>query len=279
MKKGCSTIVFREFELDRALEAIVRTGYSYFETQAINSWCKHVVLGQDDPVKFAEKAKSYGLGVTALWTPEGALIPAGDICIPTITTAIEWAGAAGIPVVNFGDGHKPEGMTDEEAFKRLSDRLHVLLEVAKKNNVILALEPHGTFSLTAEGLKKILSISDSPYLGINYDCANINRAGYVESHGGASSWKATGKGSNEVEILESIVDRVVHFHAKDVKENGECTALGTGTVDVAGCIQVLKKHGYEGVVSLETEGGIPFEEAEELARVSSLYLDQQLGSK
>ena len=139
------------------------------------------------------------------------------------------------------------------------------------------MKPHGTFSLTAEGLARILSISDSPYLGINYDCANIHRAGYVETRDGAANWRALASGGAEAEVLKTVVHRVVHFHAKDLTADGVCTALGTGTVDVAGCIQVLKDAGYTGAVSLETEGGMPFAESVELAEISSRYLDGILG--
>lgn len=277
MKKGCGTVVFREYEIDRVLDAIRGAGYEYFETQATNPWCNHVVIDRDDPVAFAEKAKAHGfLGITSLWTPEGALIPAGDACVPTVRRAIEWAAAACIPVLDFGDGHKPDGMSDDEAYKRLSERILTLLETAEKCRVTLALEPHGTFSLTSAGLKKILSISDSPYLGINYDCANIHRAAYVETKGGAASWKTVGDGEGETGVLEQIVCRVVHFHAKDIDGAGRCVTLGTGTVDVAGCVKVLDRAGYSGAVSLETEGGMPFDESFRLAKISGDYLDKLL---
>lgn len=274
VKKGCGTVVFREYDIDRTLEAIRKAGYEYFETQATNPWCNHVVIHRDDPVQFAQKAKAHGfLGITSLWTQEGALIPAGDTCLDTIRQTIAWAAAAGIPVVDFGDGHKPSGMTDEDAFVRLRDRLLSLLETAEKYKVTLALEPHGTFSLTADGLTRILSISDSPYLGINYDAANIHRAAYMETRDGVASWRQASSGASETEILKTVLHRVVHFHAKDLSENGVCMPLGEGIVDVAGCIRLLKAAGYQGAVSLETEGGMPFDVSERLAADSSRYLD------
>ena len=48
MKKTCGTVVFREYDLDRTLDAIYAAGYRYFETQATNPWCNHVVLDKDD---------------------------------------------------------------------------------------------------------------------------------------------------------------------------------------------------------------------------------------
>ena len=185
-KIGCGSVVFREYELERVLDAIYAAGYRYFETQATNPWCMHVVVDRDDPVRFADMAKAHGfLGVTSLWTAEGALIPAADSCVDTIKRAIEWAAAANIPIVDLGDGYRPDDMSEDDAFKRLSERLLELIEAAEKYDVTLALEPHGSFSLTANGLERILSISSSKHFGINYDCANIRRAGFIETRDGA----------------------------------------------------------------------------------------------
>ena len=52
--------------------------------------------------------------------------------------------------------------------------------------------------------------------------------------------------------------------------------MGEGIVELEKCIEILKKHGYEGAVSLETEGGMPFEDSMELAKRSSAYLDKHL---
>lgn len=291
-KIGCGSVVFREYELERVLDAIYSAGYRYFETQATNPWCMHVVIDRDDPVRFADMTKAHGfLGVTSLWTAEGALIPAADSCVDTIRRTIEWAAAANIPIVDLGDGYRPDDMSEDDAFKRLSERLLCLIETAEKYDVTLALEPHGSFSLTADGLERILSISSSKHFGINYDCANIRRAGFVETRDGATAWRSIGASDEtvqsastdtlaqshareaiEVATLRRVVSRVVHFHAKDLDERGSCVPLGQGIVDVAGCILLLREAGYTGAVSLETEGGMPFDESYRLAAASHEFL-------
>ena len=292
-KIGCGSVVFREYGLERVLDAIYSAGYRYFETQATNPWCMHVVVDRDDPVRFADIAKAHGfLGVTSLWTAEGALIPAADSCVDTIRRTIEWAAAANIPIVDLGDGYRPDDMSEDDAFKRLSERLLCLIETAEKYDVTLALEPHGSFSLTADGLERILSISSSKHFGINYDCANIRRAGFVETRDGAAAWRSIGASDEtvqsatrdtlaqshareviEVATLRRVVSRVVHFHAKDLAPDGSCVALGQGSVDVSGCIELLREYGYAGAVSLETEGGMPFGDSLRLAAESREYLE------
>ena len=167
----------------------------------------------------------------------------------------------------------PAGMSDEDAYKVLGERMALILEAAKKYNVTLAIEPHGTFSLTVEGLKKIMALDDAKYLGINYDGCNIFRAGYVESGNGQSGWQGNEKGANEVAVLEGVVDRVVHCHAKDINAEKTCVAVGDGIVNVKGCVDHLKTVGYNGVISVETEGGDEFDDIVALAAKSYAYLN------
>jgi len=258
MQVGCGTVTFRKRPLKEAMERISRAGYEYVEPQATAPFCPHVDPWKDDPRKFRQLVREFGFkGASALWAPHGAIIPDAK-SVYGITQAIRWAKEAGIPVVNAGDGRKPDGMSDSDALKQMGDRLAEILEVAAKCRVYLAIEPHGTFSLTAEGLKKIMELSDSKWLGINYDTANVHRATYVETVAGAYSWTPYG-----------------HVHVKDVV-GAKCVALGKGEVNIIDCLRVLKQHGYTGALSLETEGGFDAEEGQRLIEASRDYLIETL---
>ena len=277
IKLGCGTVLFRCFELEKSLEAIRGIGYEYFETQAVGPWCPHVDGEKDDPQSLVRLKERFGFkGISGLWSLNGNII-SNPNAVASGIRSVEWAAAAGIPVLHTGDGHKPEGMSDEEAFKILEEKLSLILEAAKKNNVTVAIEPHGTFSLTADGLKRIMQMGDAKQLGINYDACNIFRAGYVESGNGKSGWQGNKGGADEVETLSAVIDRVVHFHAKDMNAAKECVAVGDGIVNIGGCIELLKKNGYNGVVSVETEGGDSFDDIVELARRSYNYLKNIIG--
>ncbi|HID77241.1 MAG TPA: sugar phosphate isomerase/epimerase, partial [Planctomycetaceae bacterium] len=277
MKVGCGTVTFRKRPLKEALERIRRAGYEYAEPQAVGPWCPHVNVWEDDPAEFRRLVTDFGFrGATALWAPHGAIIPDAK-SVDGITRSIRWAKEAGIPVVNAGDGVKPKEMSDEEAFKLLRDRLAQILEVAELCRVYLAIEPHGTYSLTADGLKQIMALSDSKWLGINYDTANVHRVTYAQGAPGAYRWPAYGKRQDEVTTLKAVVDRVVHVHVKDVV-GAKCVALGQGTVNIIGCLRVLKKHGYTGVLSLETEGNLDPESGQRLIEASRTYLMKALAA-
>jgi sugar phosphate isomerase/epimerase len=271
VKIGCGTVTFREYSLEQAMEWIALAGYEYVEPQATAPWCPHVDPWHDDPEKFKQRVRDFGFkGASALWAPHGAIIPDPD-SVAGVTQAIRWAAAAGIPVVNAGDGHKPDELTEAAALDLLRQRLEAILAVAAECRVYVAIEPHGTFSLTAEGLQKIMALSASPWLGINYDTANVHRATYVETAKGAYSWSPFGARQDEVATLGAVVRKVVHVHVKDVV-GADVVPLGRGTVNVKGCIDLLRRQGYQGVLSLESEGGFTPEEGRRMVAESHAFL-------
>lgn len=273
MKLGCGTVLFRQFGLERALEAIRGIGFEYFETQAVGPWCPHVNVEKDDPEQLVKLKNKFGFkAITGLWSLNGNII-GNPRSVESGIRSVEWAAAAGIPVLHTGDGTKPADMTDEEAYKVLEEKIAPILETAKKLGVIVAIEPHGTFSLTGEGLKRIMRLAGPDVLGINYDACNIFRAGFVESGNGHSAYKTSGDGESEVSVLKAIADRVVHCHAKDINAERQCVAVGDGIVNVKGCVEHLKSIGYSGVISVETEGGDDFDAVVALAAKSYQYLN------
>jgi sugar phosphate isomerase/epimerase len=275
MEIGCGTVNFRKYSLNEALERIAKAGYEYVEPQATIPFCPHVNVEKDDPRAFSRLIRKSGFkGATALWAPHGAIIPDKE-SVAYVKKAIQWAGGAEIPVVNASEGWKPDGMSDEEAWNVLKSKLDSILESAEASGVYLAIEPHGTFSLTADGLKRIMSLSSSKWLGINYDPANVHRAAYVETVGGSYSMKVSAQKDNEVTTLAEVADRVRHVHVKDIVGT-TCVALGKGEVDLEGCLRVLKDYGYDGALSLETEGEATAEESQKLIEDSRSYLIQTL---
>jgi len=275
MKIGCNTVDFRRYPLDNALAWIAEAGYEYVEIEGNLQWCNHVDPWKDDPVTFRDKVRARGFkGVSALGSHRELITEQQGA--EDIKRALEWCAAAGIPVVLTGEGSKPEGMSAEDALSRLERRLADILPVAEKVKVMLAMEPHGSISLSAGGLGKILSLHPSEWLGVNFDTANPHRGDYIGTDREGFEWKLDeSRRGDEIETLRPVAGRVVHVHIKDVVGRSAVT-LGKGEVRLRECLLLLKQAGYDGVLSYETEGWEDAGEGKQMIRESKLFLEKIL---
>lgn len=277
MKVGCNTVAFREHPLDFALEKIAKAGYEYVEVEANLKWCNHLDPWHEDPVRFREKIAAHGFkGVSAVGNHRELIT--SEQGFKDIEQALGFAAAAGVPLIATGEGRLPEGMSKDTALGILKDRLAHLTAVAEKNRVYLGMEDHGSISLTPDGLPQILGLVRSDWLVVNFDTANIRRGDYVGTDGTKYEWKLGAKTSySETELLGKVVSRVRHVHFKDVVGRTAVT-LGTGEIDLAGCVRILHENGFDGVLSYETEGWEKPDEAYEMIRASRAWIVELLAT-
>jgi len=259
MKIGCNTVAFRKSSLDFALERIAKAGYKYVEVEANMSWCDHIRTDKDDPIKFADKIKSFGFkGVTCIGSHRELIteLTAED----DLRHSLEFCSAAGVPVVATGEGRLAKGMSVDQVLVILKPKLERLAQIAEKCKVYLAMEPHGSISLSPGGLSKILSLVPSKWLAVNFDTANPHRGDYVGTTKKSFEWKLdqSAKG-DELAVLKPVAEKVVHIHWKDVIGRN-AVILGKGEVKLREELEILRKAGYDDALSYETEG---WEEPEE----------------
>jgi L-ribulose-5-phosphate 3-epimerase len=271
MKIGCNTVAFRQYDLDFALDKIASAGYDYVEIEANLKWCPHLDPWNDDPIKFKDKISSFGFkGVSAVGNHRELIT--SEQGFKDIERGLVWAKEAGVPVIATGEGRIPAGMDMPTALQILKERLGKLARVAEENGVYLAMEDHGTISLTPDGLPKILELVQSKWIVVNFDTANIHRGDYIGTNSENFEWKLGAQTSHdEVELLKKVAQRVEHLHIKDVVGRN-AVILGEGEIDLMGCLKVLKKVGFEGVLSYETEGWEEADESEEMIKKSRQFL-------
>jgi len=144
------------------------------------------------------------------------------------------------------DMYPPKWIDDSEAYDIMRITLRAIAETCEENGVYIAVEQHGPYTAKIEHMKRILTLVDSPWIKCNYDCGNTFLAG-----------------SDPYDMLEAVIDKVVHVHAKDISvkqaeaERGKVTgtavgcACGDGVIDWKKLVGRLKKAGYRGVLSVE----------------------------
>jgi len=263
MKIGFHTDAFNTayFSFEKCLDWAKKNDVHYIECGLIDgvSWIHglgyqpHVAL-YEDPMLLKKKMDGYGLRfsqVDAAYPLSGKDGPIRGV--PYIMKSIQWANLIGCPCVDTTDGmHKPEGLTDEEAMTMMKTSYEQIIEVAEAHEITVNIEPHGYFTTKPDMMTKMLDFCDSRYLRMNMDTGNTFIAG-----------------QDPVAFLKRFVDKVSHVHIKDVSESlaaavrGDQTgiavshcALGDGVnaKNIRACLEILRDHGYTGVLSMECEG-------------------------
>jgi sugar phosphate isomerase/epimerase len=263
VKIGFHTDAFNSayFSFEACLEWAQKNEVHWIECGLIDgvSWIHglgyqpHVAL-YEDPVLLRRKMDRSGVRfsqVDAAFPLSGKDGPLRGV--PYVMKSIRWAKLIGCPCVDTTDGmRQPEGLTDEEAMALMKQSYGQIIEVAEAHQITVNIEPHGYFTTKPEMMERMLGFCDSPCLRLNMDTGNTFIAG-----------------QDPVAYLEKFIDRVAHVHIKDVSESlaaaarGEATgiavshcALGEGVnaSNIRKCLEILRDHGYEGVLSMECEG-------------------------
>jgi L-ribulose-5-phosphate 3-epimerase len=123
------------------------------------------------------------------------------------------------------------GYTDEDAYPWVIEGIERCLPTAEKCGVLLALENHWGLGRTPEGLLRIVSAVDSPWLGILMDTGNFLEDPY--------------------DRLEKVAPHTVFVQAKTYYGGGIFYTLD---LDYDRIAAILRRHNYSGYISLEFEG-------------------------
>ncbi len=204
----------------------------------------HSFSMDDDPLEMKDVLDRHGVRASGLSAHCPLMRP--EISVPYLQKAIRFAAVIGASVVNTDEGIRPAWVTPEEAFPVMKYTLKAVLRTAERYGVAVGIEPHQTISARLEGLLKIATLVDSPFLKINYDTGNAYLAGEDPYAG-----------------LKAVTARLVHVHAKDIAlkqseaERGAVTgtpvgcACGDGVLDWARIVAILRDSGFNGVLSVE----------------------------
>ena len=263
MKIGFHTDAFNSsyFSFEACLQWAQRNNVHYIECGLIDgvSWIHglgyqpHVAL-YEDPLLLRRKMENYGVcfsQVDAAYPLSGKDGPLRGV--PYVIKAIQWSNLMGCPCVDTTDGmQQPEGLSDTEAMDMMKRSYEQIIEVAEAHKITVNIEPHGYFTTKPDMMEKMLSFCDSPYLRMNMDTGNTFIAG-----------------QEPAEFLKRFMERLSHVHIKDVSESlaesvrGEQTGIavshcslgqGVNAENIRRCLELLRDHRYNGVLSMECEG-------------------------
>jgi len=146
-------------------------------------------------------------------------------------------------------------MLSEPQWQALGEGLNRLGETTRQEGIRLALHPHaGTYVETRDEVDRVMALTDPALVGLCPDTGHL-------AYGGA----------DPVAVFDDYAARVWHVHLKDVDRAlmqqllggsqdfveavraGIFPELGTGMVDLRGCLEALKRVGYDGWVVVEQD--------------------------
>jgi sugar phosphate isomerase/epimerase len=227
-------------------------GYQWVEPCFLDGRCLlsnagycHVTSMDTDPKIIKDLCAQAGVKISGLSSHSDLLNP--EYGVLYARRGIRYARALGVKIVQITEDMFPPKWIDEtEAYNMMRIALRSIAETCEENGVYIAVEQHGPYTAKIDRMKRILSLVDSPWIKCNFDCGNTFLAG-----------------SDPYEMLEAVIDKVVHVHAKDISvkqaeaERGKVTgtavgcACGDGVIDWKKLVGRLKKAGYKGVLSVE----------------------------
>lgn len=241
---------------DKSLEYGVKTagkmGYKYVEPcflmgqclLSIGKYC-HVTSFDTDPSEIRDLCAEAGVKISALSSHADLLDP--EFGVAYARRGIRYAREVGTNIVQITENMYPPKWIDEKtAYEIMRINLRAIAETCEDNGVYLGVEQHGPYTSKIKRMTRLLELVDSPWIRCNYDCGNTFLSG-----------------EDPYEMLEAVIDKVVHVHAKDISvkqadaERGKVTgtavgcACGDGVIDWKRLVGRLKKAGFKGVLSVE----------------------------
>ncbi len=233
---AATTTCYAPYSLEEALAGIAASGFRYVELAAIPGIIEHLPLAAD--------ARTIGRAQRLL--NRYALTPVSLSAHSNLTTrrglnqarrALDLCERMGIPILNTAVGGPEAGEEDEEAFHA---NIGGLADYAAERDVTITLEIHGELTSTGRKARTLVETVGRSNVRINYDTANCEYYGAVRAEAD----------------LPYALPLVALCHLKD-KVGGpgvwNFPALGSGHVDFAKLLHMLRRGGYRGPCCVEVE--------------------------
>ena len=270
---GVSTYSYWQFRkepspIEECIDRAARMGFDGVEILQVQ-------MGDDQSnarlQRLKRQAHALGLALMGFSTHQGFVNPdkaIRDDNVAKTLNSIDAAYRLGIPTMRINTGRwgtskdfdalmankgiEPNlpGHTDEEAFGWVIGSIERLLPRAEECGVVLGLENHWGLGRTAAGVMRIVEAIDSPWLQVTLDTGNFLEDAQAQ--------------------MERLAPRCRLVQAKTYDGGGKWYTLDIDYPWVAG---LLRRHGYQGWVSLEFEGQADPEEAvpASLARLKEAF--------
>lgn len=209
-----------------------------------------------DPADLTEVIDAHGLSCVGGFVPvvlhDANHDPARDLAGPLASLRAAGAGVVVLAAATGSDGYDSRPDLDADQWATLLANLDRLSGIAAEAGLLAVLHPHvGTMVETRSDVDRVLAGSSIP---LCLDTGHLLIGG-----------------TDPLELAKAVPHRIKHTHLKDVDaalaarvqageltytdavRAGMYTPLGTGDVDIAGIVSVLRDNGFDGWFVLEQD--------------------------
>lgn len=178
--------------------------------------------------------------------------PADDLAGPLDSLVAAGAGVVVLAAATGSDGYDSRPVLDDDQWATLLANLDRLASIVAARGLLAVLHPHvGTMVETRDDVDRVLAGSAIP---LCLDTGHLLIGG-----------------TDPLELAKAVPHRIAHTHLKDVDaalaakvqsgavsytdavKAGMYTPLGTGDVDIAGIVSVLRDNGFDGWFVMEQD--------------------------
>ena len=244
MKLGFNSVLFGNFDLEKAFIAASEIGYSGIELSALDpAMSEHI--NESDPVSqnistISALINKYELPVTAIERAKHDLNSWEYI--------VQLAEGIGCPVINLGPGGSidPNGVPiTGGSFDYAIESLKRHSEISNKYNVTTCFKAHyNTCIDNTELSKKAVQLLEDHNVRLDFDPSHIFRVP-----------------EDPVDGFKEVLPWISHVHirdciAQDIKGPGSPfqQICGRGKIDLSGILKLLQESNYTGPINLEVIG-------------------------
>lgn len=238
------SIGFDGYNVAEALEGLSKTNSKNIILCAIDGFTKHVIpeeMNHDDWEAIRKIFKKYNLNFYGL---AGHCNISDDNDIKKMIKRMEFVKFMGGRYIDTNAGHKG---TENNFYKNLNK----IISVAEKLDLMVCLETHGDLVDSGKSGHKLLEKLDSKRIKIGYDPANV----YFYSRGMI----------DPADDVKFVLDNIGIMHFKGVCYNEDKSKWSFPTIEKSSFyyndfFKVLEDYKYKGMIALEVEGRLSFEE-------------------
>ena len=240
MKYSFMSFSVPEATFDEFLALAVKYGYDGVEPRLVSGHAHGIEIsaGKVERKSAREAAKKAGIAIGCIATSLKFAVP--DEAAKTVSEAhevIDLCGDLGCPTIRVFGGGYPDDVTQEQAADQAVRSFAEVADHASQRGVTLAFETHDSWT-DPKAVLDVVKRVDKPSIQVNWDVMHpVRRSGY-----------------DMADAFNVLKGHIAHVHVHDGSLNPdkpEVLPMGTGQIDHAVAIGLLRDSGYKGFISGE----------------------------